>query len=554
MTGNRKEEISEFYQMPPEELAGIRYSLWESALSNVGLILTTGTYLTAFALLMGAEPVHIGLMAALPGLANVLQLAGSYIVQKTGARKRLTLLCYFWSCLIWPLIIALPWMVFHWQVSGLWILIGSLAVSHILVALGGAAWLSWLTDMVPSRLRGRFLSRRNLLAGITGMIVSLAAGSFLDIWNTGFRLPHQQAMGISILFSVGILACLWAIYWVRRMPEKPRPRRENPDFLNSVRKPFGDGAFLAFVSFNALWTLSVGVASPFFGMFMIQYLVIPFSIIAAMNVTASVFNILSLRLWGRLTDELGAKPFLRVCCLIGSLLPFLWLAARPGSYGIIWLIQILAGLAWSGIGLCTFALLMNASPTEDNSVYYAVFAAVGGLAGAVAPFLGGLMGNLLLEVRVTAGPLVLENLHFVFLASGILRLGTTLLILPRVSVPDDMRLSDAVRTVATIQRQGLMTGSRRLATLGSQAMESTGTAMARGALAVQRQFGRALPAGLSLARVLGRNAGGPERLLLKGLRWMERRLDRGVRLLAGLISVPRFLRRKRGRRPSKPGL
>lgn len=549
--GSELQDTTEFYQLPPEKLAGIRASLWENAMSNAQLVLSGGAYLTAFALLMGAQPIHIGLIASLPPLSNLLQVVGSYIVQKTGQRKRLTIICSFWSRLVWALIIALPWVVFRWQVNGLGFLITFLAISNLLAALGGAAWLSWLTDMVPPRLRGRFLSRRSIIAGVTGMAVSLSAGFFLDIWNVTYHDPFRQALGIIVLFSVGFLAGMWSQIWLKRMPEEPMAPQETVDFAGSLRRPLVDGDFRALLVFNAVWTLGVGVASPFFAVYMIQYLALPFSMIAALQVVSSISNILSLRLWGRVTDELGAKPFLRICCMVAGLLPLLWLSAQPSTTFILWPLHVLMGMAWSGIGVCSFALLMNVSPAEANASYYAVFASVAGITGAMAPFLGGLLAEVLANVRANVGPLLLENLHFVFLLSAGIRMGTALFILPRVRVPADMKLSDTLRTLASIQRQGMVIGTRRMASMGAQAMENTGTAVARGAMVIQKRFGKRLAKPVSLARVLGRNASGVERLLLNGSRWLERRMDRMARKVAALIPRRAVSRGKKRRPPGE---
>src|SRR2546426_11802098 len=70
---------------------GLRLSLADAALSSTMTTLAGGVFLTGFALALGASQLQIGILAALPTLANVAQLAGSYFIERTGQRKPLCL-------------------------------------------------------------------------------------------------------------------------------------------------------------------------------------------------------------------------------------------------------------------------------------------------------------------------------------------------------------------------------------------------------------------------------------------------------------------------------
>jgi hypothetical protein len=59
-------------------------SLYESALSTILMTFVGGAFLTGFALIIGASNFQIGLLAALPTFANLSQVFGSYIINKTG--------------------------------------------------------------------------------------------------------------------------------------------------------------------------------------------------------------------------------------------------------------------------------------------------------------------------------------------------------------------------------------------------------------------------------------------------------------------------------------
>jgi len=67
---------------------------------------------------------------------------------------------------------------------------------------------------------------------------------------------------------------------------------------------------------------------------------------------------------------------------------------------------------------------MNLAPSKDNAVFFAVFAAMTGMAGALAPIFGGYLVSVFTNIRI----LNLTGLKLLFLCSSILRLSTVLLL------------------------------------------------------------------------------------------------------------------------------
>ncbi|HZP84949.1 MAG TPA: hypothetical protein VFB21_25150, partial [Chthonomonadaceae bacterium] len=54
-----------------EILHGLRISLWEAGFSTVWATLTTGAFLTGFALWLGADSVVMGFLTAIPTFAGL---------------------------------------------------------------------------------------------------------------------------------------------------------------------------------------------------------------------------------------------------------------------------------------------------------------------------------------------------------------------------------------------------------------------------------------------------------------------------------------------------
>jgi len=98
----------------------LNFSIIDGALSAIMGSLAGGIFLMGFALkVLKAEPQQIGFLAALPMFANLIQIFGSYIIEKTGKKRMLCFLCVVASRALWIFIIMLPLSYLAYQVRQL---------------------------------------------------------------------------------------------------------------------------------------------------------------------------------------------------------------------------------------------------------------------------------------------------------------------------------------------------------------------------------------------------------------------------------------------------
>ena len=71
----------------------LSFSIIDGALSAVMGSLAGGIFLIGFAIkVLKATPEQIGILAALPMFANLVQIFGSYLIEKTGKKKPLCII------------------------------------------------------------------------------------------------------------------------------------------------------------------------------------------------------------------------------------------------------------------------------------------------------------------------------------------------------------------------------------------------------------------------------------------------------------------------------
>src|SRR5688500_721812 len=158
-------------------LAWVFGSVWMTA--------TSGAPLTQFARSLGASNFQFGLLAALPFVASLLSLPASVWIDRTGRRKGIFLWSLYAQRFLWFPIALLPLWIIHTRgasaapaalVLALWLIF----IMHAGNAIGSPAWVSWMADLVPDRLRGKYFSRRRQWGILSAIPAAWIAGWLLD--------------------------------------------------------------------------------------------------------------------------------------------------------------------------------------------------------------------------------------------------------------------------------------------------------------------------------------------------------------------------------------
>lgn len=354
-------------------------------------ILTGGAFLTAFAIHMGASNAVIGMLAAIGPLSQLLQLPAIWIVEKFRNRRLTTVLAATLSRLCW-ILIALSPFIFAKQV-GIPLLLILLVFVSALGAVGGCSWNSWMRDLIPSSVMGGFFSRRMQIGTGVGILLSIAAGAFLDIWKKSF--PAQEQAGYAILFILGAVAGLIGVYYLAKTAEPRMPSVSvKLKLLKLLSQPFHDENFRKLMAFMCSWNFAANLAGPFFMVYMLKRLELPMSLIIGLGVVSQVFNFLFLKLWGRYTDRFSNKSVLAICgpLFLASILAWAF-TTMPEKYfltlPLLVIIHIVMGAASAGVSLASGNIALKLAPQGQATAFLATNTILNSIAAGLAPILGG---------------------------------------------------------------------------------------------------------------------------------------------------------------------
>ncbi len=434
----------------------MQYAVSEGALAGVMAVFTGGVILTGLALALGANDFLIGVIAAVQAGANLFQLRAFRRLERSGERKSMAVLFATLSRLIWVIIgvsILIPSESFRPYRLGLFIVL--YASSMVLGVYSGVPWVSWLVDLVPEKVRGRFFAARNLAAGAVGVILGIGAGKFIDYWNENSIGPAASAF--AILIGVGLVFGFRAVQMQRKMHDPPFPHRSSRmTFWETLREPFRNPNFKRLFYFRLAFDLSTGVAGTFYGVYMLTQANLSFTFVSAMAMITTLMNFLALKPWGRILDRFGNKPVLQICVAGKIMFAFLWLFTSPET---IWLFAVihLFGVFDAGLTLAIPNLVYKTAPLEKRANYIAVDGTVVGIAVTIAPLVGGALALAMAQSQVSFGFIQWQHFHFVFLTALVLRI-VALRLLSYVNEPEAQRVVHVINVIRPMIGVGMFEG------------------------------------------------------------------------------------------------
>jgi len=364
--------------------------------------ITTSGFLAAYALLLGCSNFQIGVLAALPFLTQPLQILVIPLVERFRRRKVITLAAWIPAQLSWLLIALIPLFLDVPSSSAVALLLVTIGIRGLFVSVTNCSWNSWLRDLIPQQILGSVFARRQMWANLAAMTFGLAASFFVTYWQ-GHATAGNEALGYTfpLLFGAAFLGLASPLF----MSLIPEPLMQpstgpQPSFFSTIAPPFRDGNYRRLLSFLLLWGLALNMSIPFFAVYMLLRLGLPLWAVIGFSILSQAFNILFLRLWGRLADRFGFKAILSVCVSLYLLVVFGWtFTTMPERYfltiPLLVILHILAGIAAAGVILSTGTIGLKLAPKGQATAYLAAAGLATSLGVGLGPLLGGFLADFL---------------------------------------------------------------------------------------------------------------------------------------------------------------
>lgn len=410
---------------------------WNAALWMAGQTLTSGAFLSYFAVDLGASSLLLGFLAAAPELVGSSGLLSRWLTVQLASRKVLWLVC---TLLARAFTLLIPFagapLIESWGLSSPWMVLGLVVISQSFQGIATTLYFAWLSDLTTSQGWGQLFAGRNIASLLVQMTVPVIGGLLRDHWKRSY--PAEELWwAYVIVFSLGIgflLISIWPMWTIADPESDPRSRHDKSKIHWSVW--FRDRSLRRLFAHS--WCLAIANGLTQAAFFKYQITVVGLSLTGYFLLADIMYGLqVVASLWaGRCRTAADHRHVLFQGTLITTFaMPFWFLASREQWW---WLIG--AFVCWGAFGAVNVAgpnLLFSLSPRHETTIPLALFRQVAGTLAGLSGIVGGWWLDQLSVIN-EGGKLTIPMTAFwiIFATSWIGRVIAALLVL-RVSATSD---------------------------------------------------------------------------------------------------------------------
>ena len=361
----------------------LKYSIIEG--SWFALMFGLGeNYLSAMAVYLGFSALQISILNSLPQLIGAfLQLGTNAISNLFKSTKSFVVNLALVQSISWIILIVIINTFSSYITILIWAIL-YYSVSSII----GPAWISWMGYLVPLRIRSNYHANRNRIIHFIIFISILLGGIILRIYE------QNMIFAFSLMFSIGSIGRVVSSYYLSK---KNTIQTSKSTLKINYRKLFADKMKLTFISYNTFIHFSVMFLGPLFSIYILRTMELSYFVLTLCMVSWWLGNVFSSRFWGKLGKLKGNLFLLKITTILMCILPAFWISVyyfdTNGRIIISLIINLLAGISFSGFGLSSFNIVYELCAEEDVIMFSSLINCLKG----IGVFLGSVFAGLIVD-------------------------------------------------------------------------------------------------------------------------------------------------------------
>jgi MFS family permease len=274
----------------------------------------------------------------------------------------------------------------RWALLLFFVLYGWHAFGVGLIVVG---WQDMIAKIIPVNHRGRFFGITNFIGNGAGVLGALALPFVLD--------RYTFPLGYVIAFTVASVCILLSWVFIALTRElavySSKPAVSQLEYLRSLPAVLGrDRNFRFYLLTQIIFALS-GMATGFLVVYAVQRWKLPDAQASGFTVALQIGLALANLFFGFLADRKGHKLSLEICLAV-SVLSLVLAIVAPSPW---WFFPIffLRGAVNAGIFVSGISIVYEFTDAENRPTYIGLANTIPGVAGALAPLIGGWLASAL---------------------------------------------------------------------------------------------------------------------------------------------------------------
>lgn len=406
--------------------ASLRFAIYDGFFYSL-MVGFGDTYVSAYAIFLGADNAQLGILSALPPfLAGLSQLLTVRLMKRVPSRRKLLCSLVFIQALFF-----IPMALTH-HIPGIPVEFYILCVIGYMSAgaIGGPIWNSWIGDLVEPKNRGQYFGFRNRVVTIGTFMSMVAAGLTLRF----FKDLGIEVIGFYLIFGSAFLARLASCFCLSRKTDIPQAEIQGVaegfwKFVRNIRHKNQGTLILYMASIN----FAVFLSAAYFAPYLLRVQKFSYTTYTLVISGVALTKFLTSPFWGEVCDNLGSRRVLRWTGFLIPLSTVPWIFT--GDPITLFVAQCFSGFLWAGYELATFNFLLDATQPHER----ARVTSYSNLLLSTAALFGAVLGVIL----VHNGPVWYHQFGFIFAVTSVVRFLALMYFTPKLK---EVRVISHVRT------------------------------------------------------------------------------------------------------------
>ena len=444
-------------------IRSLRLAILAVAFGVIQFNIVGGIAMAGYLRSLGVSDFVFGLLYAIGPIISPLQLAASYILERTRKRKALFITFGLIQRVIWLPFGLIPFIIpMEQHTLRIWMVSLVLFIVAFCGPFMNVTFFSFIGDLVPEHIRGRYFAVRMRISTICGIAGGILTAWILDSFSPIYSYAYVFALA-AIMGTLDIV-CFFRI----KFPEMAHSPKEGEGFLQMLGGVVKNKPYMRFIFFMTFWLFSLNLSGPFILVHLREGVQLSNTLITvAVQILPNVCSVFIVSRWGRTLDSHGNKPVMQVANGILCFAPFLWIITtnNPISVVLIMLIGLMHGLLLPGFDLGANNIMIGHAPQVNRSMYIAVYfmctSIIGiGLANAMGGWLLDNVFSITEAMELSVLGVVLTRYSYLFALTALLRCFMVYIALPRM-VKEESSTSSAMKLFREIIKNARRNARRK---------------------------------------------------------------------------------------------
>lgn len=351
----------------------LRYIIYNGIATSSMSTMTSSTIVVAYAMLLGADPMHIGLIGNINYISFFSYFIASFLINKGYSARNISVNFSFVARFFYLIIALLA--LFN---GGSWVvlcLLLCLFMSSFIGSIAGGVFYPWMKSLLPENILASFFAERFRWITITSIVFYLLTAGFFYVFD--YHISEYKIYAYSIIFFFAFLAGLYSVYTFTQLPNIKLPCSDDGSFWHKIIVISKRKSVILMSCFLGLINFSVCFITPFITVYILSVLKFSMPMVIILTILSNIAYAVSTKWIGHKVKQFGYYPTI-IVGISGCVLCLLCLTCClyfEMSLAVIFLLvlaHILLGLSKFIIDLGANNVQLIFVPEKDSSVYIAV--------------------------------------------------------------------------------------------------------------------------------------------------------------------------------------